>query len=73
MLEIAPELLVKIQNNGEKAYPEEGAGFLLGVDGEIRRVLSLLPLPLIISAAHAADMTIRGAGAARRARRSHVP
>jgi proteasome lid subunit RPN8/RPN11 len=45
MLEIAPELLVKIQNNGEKAYPEEGAGFLLGVDGEIRRVLSLLPLP----------------------------
>ena len=45
MLEIAPKLLVKIQNNGEKTYPEEGAGFLLGVDGEIRRVLSLLPLP----------------------------
>jgi len=45
MLEIAPDLLVKIQNQGEKAYPEEGAGFLLGVDGEIRRVLSLLPLP----------------------------
>jgi proteasome lid subunit RPN8/RPN11 len=45
MLEIAPDLLVKIQNHGEKAYPEEGAGFLLGVDGEIRRVLSLLALP----------------------------
>ena len=45
MLEIAPELLVKIQNYGDKAFPEEGAGFLLGVDGEIRRVLSLLPLP----------------------------
>ena len=45
MLEIAPELLVSLQNNGEKAYPEEGAGFLLGLDGEVRRVLSLLPLP----------------------------
>ena len=45
MLEIPPELLVKIQNNGEKAYPEEGAGFLLGMDGETRRVLSILPLP----------------------------
>ena len=45
MLEISPELLVKIQNNGEKAYPEEGAGFLLGMDGETRQVLSILPLP----------------------------
>jgi proteasome lid subunit RPN8/RPN11 len=44
MLEILPELLVKIQNHAEKAYPEEGAGFLLGVDGDVRRVLSLLPL-----------------------------
>jgi proteasome lid subunit RPN8/RPN11 len=44
MLEIAPELLDKIQSNGESAYPEEGAGFLLGMDGKIRRVLSLLPL-----------------------------
>jgi proteasome lid subunit RPN8/RPN11 len=45
MLEIAPDLVEKIQNNGEKAYPEEGAGFLIGVDGEVRRVLSLLALP----------------------------
>ncbi len=45
MLEIAPDLLKKIQDNGEKAYPEEGAGFLIGVDGEVRRVLSLLALP----------------------------
>jgi len=45
MLEIVPELVEKIQNNGEKAYPEEGAGFLLGEDGNVRRVLSLLPLP----------------------------
>ena len=45
MLEIAQELLEKINTNGEKAYPEEGAGFLIGVDGKLRRVLSLLPLP----------------------------
>ena len=45
MLEIAPELLEKIQANGETAYPEEGAGFLLGVDGEVRRILSLMALP----------------------------
>ena len=44
MLEIAPELLAKIHANGEKAYPEEGAGFLIGVDGEPRQVLSLMPL-----------------------------
>jgi proteasome lid subunit RPN8/RPN11 len=45
MLEIAPDLLVKIKNHGEEAYPEEGVGFLIGVDGEVRRVLNLLPLP----------------------------
>jgi proteasome lid subunit RPN8/RPN11 len=45
MLEIAPDLLEKIQENGEKTYPEEGAGFLLGLDGQVRRVLSILALP----------------------------
>ncbi|HTX91644.1 MAG TPA: M67 family metallopeptidase [Anaerolineales bacterium] len=45
MLEISPDLLVKIHANGEQAYPEEGAGFLLGVDGETRRVLGIRPLP----------------------------
>ena len=45
MLEIAQELLEKIHTNGEKAYPEEGTGLLIGVDGELRRVLSLLVLP----------------------------
>jgi proteasome lid subunit RPN8/RPN11 len=45
MLEIPPELLVKIQNDGEKSYPEEGAGFLLGVDGDVRHVVSILSLP----------------------------
>jgi proteasome lid subunit RPN8/RPN11 len=44
MLEIPPDVLVKIQNNGEKAYPEEGAGFLMGQDGEPRRVLNILSL-----------------------------
>ena len=45
MLEISAELLNEMHANGEKAYPEEGAGFLLGLDGDVRRVLSLLPLP----------------------------
>ena len=45
MLEIPLELLARIQNDGEKSYPEEGAGFLLGVDGDVRRVVSILPLP----------------------------
>ncbi len=44
MLEIAPEVLAKIQAHGEKSYPEEGAGFLLGTDGEVRRVLAIHPL-----------------------------
>ena len=45
MLEISPDLLVKIHCNGEDAYPEEGAGFLFGVDSDVRRIFSLLPLP----------------------------
>ena len=44
MLEIPHDLHAEIQKNGEQAYPEEGAGFLLGLDGELRRVVSLLPL-----------------------------
>ncbi len=45
MLEIASEVLKKIHAHGEKAYPEEGAGFLLGkVDGEQRRVTAILEL-----------------------------
>ena len=45
MLEITPDLLDRIHANGEAAYPEEGAGFLLGEDSEPRRVISILPLP----------------------------
>jgi len=45
MLEIASEILKEIHAHGEKAYPEEGAGFLLGkVDGEQRRVTAILEL-----------------------------
>lgn len=42
VLEIPAELLAKIHAHGEQAYPEEGAGFLLGVEG---RVVDILPLP----------------------------
>jgi proteasome lid subunit RPN8/RPN11 len=38
-------LLKAIQAHGEQAYPEEGAGFLLGEPGEVRRVVSIQPLP----------------------------
>jgi proteasome lid subunit RPN8/RPN11 len=45
MLEISPELLSQIQAHGEKAYPEEGAGFLLGRDdGDQRQVTAILGL-----------------------------
>lgn len=44
-LEISHELLEGIQRHGEGAYPEEGAGFLLGAaDGERRQVKAILPL-----------------------------
>jgi proteasome lid subunit RPN8/RPN11 len=39
-LEISPRLLAQIYAQGEQAYPEEGAGLLLGaVDGDRRQVL----------------------------------
>lgn len=44
MLRLSEELLAGIHANGEKAYPEEGAGFLLGVDGEERAVTAIFPL-----------------------------
>ena len=44
MLEIAPELLAEIHAHGERAYPEEGAGFLLGSNGKTRRVQAILAL-----------------------------
>jgi proteasome lid subunit RPN8/RPN11 len=42
-LEISPRLLAQIYAQGEQAYPEEGAGLLLGaVDGDRRQVLEIL-------------------------------
>ncbi len=43
-MEIPRALLEQIQAHGEEAYPEEGAGFLLGADGPTRRVKAILPL-----------------------------
>ncbi len=45
MLLLPPELLAQIHAHGERAYPEEGAGFLLGVDGAPRVVKGIRPLP----------------------------
>jgi proteasome lid subunit RPN8/RPN11 len=42
MLVISKDLIARIEDHVEAAYPEEGAGFLLGADGEVREVL---PLP----------------------------
>jgi proteasome lid subunit RPN8/RPN11 len=54
-LELTAELLKKIQLHGEVAYPEEGAGFILGREDQIlqpltqeaavREVLGILELP----------------------------
>ncbi len=44
-LRIDSNLLAQIHRHGEDAYPEEGAGFLLGLEGEPRKVVSLRPLP----------------------------
>jgi len=44
-LEISRAILNRIYAHGEAAYPEEGAGFLLGtIDGDQRQVAAILPL-----------------------------
>ena len=44
-IEISTELLNQIWRHGEAAYPEEGAGLLLGMESDGRRqVTALLPL-----------------------------
>lgn len=40
-LAISKELLDQIHVHGEKAYPEEGAGFLIGSDGKVEHILPL--------------------------------
>lgn len=45
VLTLSAELLTAIHQHGENAYPEEGAGLLLGiVEGESKRVTHILPL-----------------------------
>jgi proteasome lid subunit RPN8/RPN11 len=43
-LQISEELISKIHIHGEEAYPEEGAGFLLGrEENGVRQVVEILP------------------------------
>jgi proteasome lid subunit RPN8/RPN11 len=41
VLKISKELTARMEAHLEKAYPGEGAGFLLGVEGEVKDVLPL--------------------------------
>ena len=41
MLAVSNDLIEQINKHVEKAYPEEGAGFLIGVEGEVLQILSL--------------------------------
>jgi len=41
VLKISNELMTRINAHLEKAYPGEGAGFLLGVDSDVKDVLPL--------------------------------
>ncbi|MGE5250971.1 MAG: Mov34/MPN/PAD-1 family protein [Bacteroidota bacterium] len=40
-LEISAAVLQRIEAHGQDAYPEEGAGFLLGQDGRVEDILGL--------------------------------
>ena len=42
MLTVPKDLIETMNRHVEEAYPEEGAGFLIGVEGEVKKVL---PLP----------------------------
>ena len=41
MLVVSNELHKQINSHVESAYPEEGAGFLIGVEGEVKEILAL--------------------------------
>jgi proteasome lid subunit RPN8/RPN11 len=41
MLSVSKQLVEQINAHVEEAYPEEGAGFLLGSDGEVKDILPL--------------------------------
>jgi proteasome lid subunit RPN8/RPN11 len=40
-LAVPDRLIAEINAHVEKAYPEEGAGFLLGANGEVKEILAL--------------------------------
>ena len=40
-LKLTQHILDEISKHVEEAYPEEGAGFLIGVEGEVKQILSL--------------------------------
>ena len=41
MLAVSNDLIEKINKHVEGAYPEEGAGFLVGIEGEVQQILPL--------------------------------
>ena len=41
MLAITNDLIGQINSHVEEAYPEEGAGFLIGVEGEVKQIFPL--------------------------------
>ena len=41
MLNISNQLIERINTHVEEAYPDEGAGFLLGIEGEAHEILAL--------------------------------
>jgi proteasome lid subunit RPN8/RPN11 len=41
MLNIANQLIERMNAHMEAAYPEEGAGFLIGDEGEVKEILAL--------------------------------
>lgn len=44
MLKISKDALTQIHAHGEQAYPDEGAGFLLGTENGSRDVQAIFPL-----------------------------
>jgi proteasome lid subunit RPN8/RPN11 len=41
VLKISDDLVSRINSHVEEAYPDEGAGFLIGDDGEVKEILAL--------------------------------
>ena len=41
MLSVSSQLIERINDHVQKAYPEEGAGFLIGEDGNVKEILAL--------------------------------